>query len=191
MAERRDSLTLGRVAPAQGVVRRMDCELAFQPFLGVTKVQVLDADPDAWLAGRMGSEPVAPGRAVERGGISCAWLAPGEWLLVGDEAAVAAAADRCDAGGDMVLVVDLTHARACFLLSGPGARDALAAHCPLDLSDNAMPVCAATRSVFADTAFFLSRLADEDGSPSYRLIFDQTAADYVVRMIGGTNPPQE
>ena len=60
MAERRDSLTLGRVAPAQGVVRRMDCELAFQPFLGVTKVQVLDADPDAWLAWRMGSELVAP-----------------------------------------------------------------------------------------------------------------------------------
>src|SRR3546814_11322368 len=87
------------------------------------------------------------------------WLAPGGWLVTGDEANVERVRLRCaDAAGDLGLMVDITHARATYELSGAGARSVLAAHCPLDLGDEAMPIGAAKRTTFSETGLDRKRV---------------------------------
>src|SRR3546814_5042420 len=143
--------------------------------------------PDTTLFRSLGIAPPSVLTEIEPGPVAIAWLAPGEWLVTGDEANVERVRLRCaDAAGDLGLMVDITHARATYELSGAGARSVLAAHCPLDLGDEAMPIGAAKRSTFSDTGFFISRRSDRDGQPRFRLIFDQTMAGYAERLLGET-----
>lgn len=160
---------------------------AAEPRLGIAKLQILAADPDAWFETALGIAPPPVLGEIEPGPVAIAWLAPGEWLVTGSEADVERVRTHCaEAAGNLGLMVDITHARAAFELSGPKASSALAAHCPLDFSEETMPVGAARRSTFSDTGFFISRRPDRDGQPRFRLIFDQTMAGYVARMLGAT-----
>ncbi|WP_129793945.1 sarcosine oxidase subunit gamma [Sphingosinicella sp. CPCC 101087] len=161
--------------------------LAVEPRLGIAKLQVLGSDPDFWFEEALGIAAPAPLREIEPEPVACAWLAPGEWLVTGPEEDVERVRQRCDnVAGNLGLMVDITHARAAFELSGVGARNVLAAHCPLDLSDKEMPVGAAKRSTFSDTGVFISRRPDRDGAPCFRLIFDQTMAAYAERLLDAT-----
>ncbi len=161
--------------------------LVAEPRLGIAKLQILAAEPDAWLEDVLGIAAPPPLSEVEPGPVACAWLAPGEWLVTGREDDVERVRARCvEAAGHLGLMVDVTHARAVFELSGPMARSVLAAHCPLDLGEADVPVGAALRSIFSDTGFFISRRPDREGEPCFRLIFDQTMASYAGRMLAAT-----
>ena len=191
MADFAPRKTLVRMPPVQTGAAGDGFALQSEPFLGVTSVRVLATDPDSWFLETLGIAAPAPCSEIEAGPIACAWLAPGEWLMTGAEDKVMLVANRCvDAAGEAALVTDLSHGRASFLLSGPASRDALAAHCPLDLSDRALPVGSAVRSVFGETRFFLSRKPDRAYAPVFRLIFDQTMAPYALRMFGGSRQRQ-
>jgi len=158
---------------------------AAEPRLGIAKLQILAADPDAWFETALGIAPPPVLGEIEPGPVAIAWLAPGEWLVTGSEADVERVRTHCvEAAGNLGLMVDITHARAIFELRGPAARSALATHCPLDFSDEAMPVGAVRRSTFSDTGFFISRRPDQDGQPCFRLIFDQSMAGYAARLLG-------
>lgn len=160
---------------------------AAEPALGIAKLQILAADPDAWFEAALGiAAPPVLGE-IQPGPVAIAWLAPGEWLVTGSEADVERVRTHCaEAAGNLGLMVDIAHARAAFDLSGSKASSALAAHCPLDFADETMPVGAARRSTFSDTAFFISRRPDQDGQPCFRLIFDQSMAGYASRLLGAT-----
>ena len=161
--------------------------LVAEPRLGIAKLQVLGSDPDAWFEQALGIAAPLPLREIEPEPVACAWLAPGEWLVTGSEEDVARVRQRCDSvAGNLGLMIDLTHARAAFELSGAAARGVLAAHCPLDFSEEEMPVGAAKRSTFSDTGLFISRRPDRNGAPCFRLIFDQTMAGYAERLLGAT-----
>lgn len=164
-----------------------DVRLVREPGFGIAKLQILSADPDGWFAETLGITPPPPLREIEPGPVACAWLAPGEWLVTGPEEDVERVRGRCaEAAGVLGLMTDLTHARASFELSGAAARTVIASHCPLDLSDDAMPVGGAMRSTFADTGFFISRRPDREGQTCFRLIFDQTMAGYAQRLLATT-----
>lgn len=155
--------------------------------LGMAKLQILAADPYAWFEQALGIKPPLALTEIEPGPVAIAWLAPGEWLVTGDAADVERVRLHCaEAAGNLGLMVDVTHGRATYELSGAAARSVLAAHCPLDLGDEAMPVGAAKRSMFSDIGFFISRRSDRDGQPRFRLIFDQTMAGYAERLLGAT-----
>ncbi len=62
---------------------------------------------------------------------------PGEWLIVGDAKACAAAAAGAEDG--FTSVVEYTHSRALFRLAGPAASSALEKVCSIDWSDAMMP----------------------------------------------------
>lgn len=161
--------------------------LAAEPRLGIAKLQILAADPDAWFETALGIAAPPILDEIQPGPVAIAWLAPGEWLVTGSETDVERVRTRCaEAAGNLGLMVDITHARATFELSGPKAASALATHCPLDFGDEAMPVGAARRSTFSDTGFFISRRPDRAGQPCFRLIFDQSMAGYAARMLGAT-----
>lgn len=155
--------------------------------LGIAKLRIHAKHPDAWFVTALGVAPPSPLEEIEIAPVSCSWLAPGEWLVTGPEAAVELIRRRCaDIVGPIGLMTDLTHARAIFEVSGHAARSVLSAHCPLDLGSYATPVGAARRSIFSETTVFISRRPDRDGEPAFRLIFDQAMAGYAERMLGAT-----
>ncbi|HWV61633.1 MAG TPA: sarcosine oxidase subunit gamma family protein [Sphingopyxis sp.] len=181
------TMSLAPAAAKDLLVEGAGVRFAAETQLGIAKLQILAADPDAWFEQALGLAPPPALTEIEPGPIAIAWLAPGEWLVTGDAADVERVRLRCaEAAGNLGLMVDVTHGRATFELSGADARSVLATHCPLDLGDEAMPVGAAKRSMFSDTGFFISRRSDRDGQPCFRLIFDQTMAGYAERMLGAT-----
>lgn len=181
------TILLARAAANALLIEGADVRLAAEPRLGIAKLQILAADPDAWFEMALGLAPPSVLTEIEPGPVAIAWMAPGEWLVTGDEADVERVRRRCaEAAGNLGLMIDITPARTVFELSGVGARAVLAAHCPLDFDEEAMPVGAAKRSTFSDTGFFISRRSDRDGQPRFRLIFDQTMAGYAERLLGAT-----
>jgi sarcosine oxidase subunit gamma len=182
-----DSAALERVAPKAVQVESKEVRLTAVSGLGIAKLQVWPYDPDAWFEKVLGVAAPAVLTEIEFGPVAIAWMAPGEWLATGPEVDVERLRQRCaDAAGALGLMVDITHGRAVFELSGEGACRALAAHSPLDFGDAAMPVGAACRSLLSDTGFFISRRPNRDGQPCFRLIVDQTMADYAARILRAT-----
>lgn len=181
------TITLARAAVDDASVEGKGVRLAAEPRLGIAKLQILAAEPDVWFEKALGIAPPPVLEEIEPGPVAIAWLAPGEWLVTGAEADVERVRTRCaEAAGNLGLMIDITHARATFELSGAKAASVLATHCPLDFAENTMPVGSARRSTFSDTGFFISRRPDRDGQPCFRLIFDQTMAGYAARLLGAT-----
>lgn len=180
---------LRRAATKSAGFALVGATLTAEPLLGVGKIQFLAGTTAAFFGPIFGHAAPGAGHGVSSGKLTVSWLAPDEWLLTGPETAVVAALDRADEAGDCVLATDLTDARASFLLSGQGARDRLAAHTPLDISDAAMAVGGAARAPLGDTGMFLARLRDMAGQPTFRIIVDQTMASYAVRMLAGPVTP--
>lgn len=183
-----DASILNRLAPLAQRIALDNLSLAPEPFIGIAKVQIRGTKPDASLSVVLGTDAPMPGKSVAIGTVACAWLAPGEWLLVGDAALVDAVTARIeDLTGVLHLVTDLTHARASFTLSGARARDALAGHCPLDLSESKFEPGDVARSLLGETGMFLQRLRDHENAPNFRIIVDQTMSAYAVRMLVGAD----
>ncbi len=88
-------------------------------------------------------------------------ISPGEWMVVG--------------GPPPAGAVDLTHVRAMFRLTGPGARTILEHVCALDLSDPITPDRAAARTLVAGVATELVR-DDIRGELSYLLLLSRSFA---------------
>jgi heterotetrameric sarcosine oxidase gamma subunit len=152
---------------------------------GVGKVQIVGApDLAARLADALGfAPPTAANRISQDARMGCAWVAPHEWLLVGDADAVGSATDRIDAAfrdDALALVLNVSQGSTAWRLSGAQAIDRLAAYCPIDLHPDAFPTGSATRTRFGDIGVFLTRIHD---CPSFWLVADQSYADYVTHLL--------
>ena len=101
---------------------------------GLALVQVLARRGAARaVAEQLGLDP-APGRASPIAGGTALWLAPGAWLLVGDEQADDALYQSLRARlQEIAAVVDQSHGLAVLRLAGRCAREVLAKGCRLDL----------------------------------------------------------
>lgn len=174
---------LQRAAPAVAETVRPGLSFRIEQGLGVAKLRMYGADTDARFQAVTGIAAPRACTQIEEQGLAFAWLAPGEWLATGPEAAVAAWVERTMAlGADDLLAIDFSHARTIFVLEGADARAALAAHCPLDLWSEAFPVNAVARSLLGDTGMFIARLADAGDDARFRIIVDQTMAGYLGRL---------
>lgn len=183
------STTLQRAPSSAAEIARPGLTLKVERTIGIAKLQLLGRELEQRFAQISGVTAPATGAQVEESGLTVAWLAPGEWLLVGAELLVAAcllAIEERSCGE--AFAADITHARTSFLLSGANARGALAAHCPLDFWPSAFPVNAAARTLLGDTGMFIARLEDAVESPRFRIIVDQTMGSYAARMIAGPLP---
>jgi sarcosine oxidase subunit gamma len=180
---------MSRLSEKQSSLRELEgpgFRLQPEHLFGIVKVQFYRKEDASFLSRALGESLPAAGRQVPLAdGAECAWLAPGEWLLIGPEPVIADLARRLD--GELMdvlsLITDLTHSQFPFLLTGPCAKDRLATLCPLDLRDEAFPVGAAARSLLGEARLFVARNAELDGEPAYRLLVDQTLAAYAARMI--------
>ena len=148
--------------------------------LGVAKLQIYGTGADIRFPQVAGFEPPPERQQRAHGPLVCSWLAPGEWMVTGPEAEIAAWVAKIERqDDDEVLAVDLTHGRVSFLLAGPDCRSALAAHCPLDLSPESFRVGEVARSLFGDAGIFIART----GEDVFRIVADQTMAAYIGRLL--------
>jgi sarcosine oxidase subunit gamma len=142
--------------------------------------------PDVEACFRQRCRLAAPAtcRQVEHAGLTFAWLAPGEWLVMGANETVGMWLARVNAAGDEELfALDISHAGTALLIEGSTARPTLAAHCPIDLWPAKFPVGAVARSLLGDASMFVARLADAGDRPRFRIIIDQTMAAYAARLL--------
>lgn len=79
-------------------------------------------------------------------------------------------------------VVDLTHVRMVFRLTGPHATRLLAKICALDLDDTMFPEGAAARTLVAGVATEIVR-EDCDGVPSYLLLPSRSFGRYLSEVL--------
>lgn len=174
---------LQRSFPQSVDIRHPGFSMRAEPALGIAKLHMLAPPTTARFRKIMGMAPPPTLRQTDGASLSIAWMAPAEWLVTGPFAVVSAWAKRTAIlGADDLLAIDYTHARAAFSVTGQHARARLAAHCPLDLWDGSFPVGSAARSLLGDTGMFIVRLADHAGHACFRVIVDQTMADYAARL---------
>ena len=92
-------------------------------------------------------------------------VSPGEWTVAGP----APESDK---------VVDLTHVRVMFRLTGPDATRLLAKICALDLGDEMFPNGAAARTLLGGVATELVR-DDQDGERSFLILPSRSFGRYI------------
>lgn len=116
--------------------------------------------------------PKKPKTSANSGGRAALWLGPDEWLVIDEEddpnADLAGIGALCSA-------VDVSHRNTAILVSGLAAADCLNAGCAQDLSDQAFPVGAASRTLFGKAEIVLYRPEAE----TFRVEVWRSFSDYV------------
>jgi sarcosine oxidase subunit alpha len=102
---------------------------------------------------------------------------PDEWMLLGPVEPVHTRIAELPEGGH-VSVVDWTHGRAQFRLTGAAATRTLEKVCSLDWSDAMMPDGAVTSASVAMVTCDLIR-SDVDSTPSYLILCDRSFGQYL------------
>lgn len=111
-----------------------------------------------------GYHDIGPGTSQKLGERLVWSVSPGEWTLVGP--------------GPDGEVVDLTHVRAMFRLTGDHAPRVMAKICALDLSDDMFPDGGAARTLVAGVATELVR-DDRHGAQSYLILPSRSFGRYM------------
>ena len=178
-----DPKTLARELPDFDVVPGDGFTLSSRPGLCAIKVQVR-GDAIGVLAAAVDTALPDARRWVSVGDNALCWMAPDEYLLLGPDAATGTIIGSIQKAlaGQRALITDLTHARTVFAITGDAARTALAAHCPLDLSDAAFPCGSVARTLLGETVMMIVRNDDINATPDFTIIVDQTMTQYVVRL---------
>ncbi len=101
---------------------------------------------------------------------------PGEWLILGNPEACTSAAATTDTNS-FTNVIDHTHSRALFRLSGPPSASTLEKVCSLDWSDTMTPNGAVASASVAKVTCDIIR--NDDGQPSYLLACDRSFGQYL------------
>ena len=102
---------------------------------------------------------------------------PDEWIILGSAAASRTLVDRLDRSGH-VSVIDHTHSRALFRLTGPEAASVLEKLCSLDWNDHMTPDGAAVSASVAKVTCDIVR-NDVDGTRSYLISCDRSYGQYL------------
>ena len=127
---------------------------------------------DAGAAGKAAGQklPTKPNTSRLKGKRTALWLGPDEWLIL-DEGTETPDVPN----GEGLAAVDVSHRNVAIEVSGAGARNALAAGCPRDLSLSAFPVKGCARTVLGKAEVVILR-TDED---AFRIECWRSFAPYV------------
>ncbi len=87
------------------------------------------------------------------------WIGPDEWLVIDPSGADLMAA--CEKARGVFSAVDVSNRNTAIVVSGPAAEATISAGCPQNLSLEAFPVDACTRTLLGKTEIVLLREAEE------------------------------
>jgi heterotetrameric sarcosine oxidase gamma subunit len=139
-----------------------------------TTKTIVRADPDSAAAAGLG---IGFGASRRHGDALVLGQRPGEWLLLGSAAANAAVVASIEVSG-LVSIVDHTHSRALFRLTGATATSALEKVCNLDWSQAMTPDGAVVSATVAKVGCDIAR--DDVGEvPSYLIACDRSFGQYL------------
>ena len=124
---------------------------------------------------------VAFGTSRTGDGVLIVGQRPDEWILLGQETAVGVLVDILDRSGH-VSVIDGTHSRALFRLTGDGAASVLEKLCSLDWNDHMTPDGAAVSGSVAKVTCDIVR-DDLDGTRSYLISCDRSYGQYLSEVL--------
>jgi sarcosine oxidase subunit gamma len=115
--------------------------------------------------------PVKPKTSATANGRSALWLGPDEWLVIDEEGD-----PQADLAAVSVLhsAVEASHRNVAIIVSGEKAADVINAGCPQDLSLQAFPVGACSRTVMGKIEIVLLRTAPD----GFRVECWRSFADY-------------
>lgn len=167
-----DSPVVRRYAAVDGAELRLSD-------LSATAKTIIRADLDT-AAARTANVDFGASRSV--GNVLVCGQRPGEWMLLGSADANRALIDSLDRTGH-VSVIDHTHSRALFRLTGAASARALEKVCSLDWSDAMTPNGAVVSASVAGVNCDIIRndIAPDDaaGAPSYLLACDRSFGQYL------------
>jgi sarcosine oxidase subunit alpha len=135
---------------------------------------IVRAGPDSYAAAQLGAD-FGSSRTLDD--VLICGQRPGEWVLLGTTAAIDDLVGLLDRTGE-VSVIDYTHSRALFRLTGDDAPSALAKVCGLDWSDEMTPDGAVTSGSVAKVNTDVVR-DDQEGSRSYLISCDRSFGQYL------------
>lgn len=131
--------------------------------IGALTLTDLSTEPKWRVFG--GYETVGPGTSLEDGDRLVWSVTPGEWTVLGSRPQIPT-------------VVDLTHVRAMFRLTGDRSPLVINKLCALDLADDMFPDRAAARTLVAGVATEIVR-DDADGTRSYLILPSRSFGAYL------------
>ena len=117
--------------------------------------------------------PKKPKTSVSKPGRTALWLGPDEWLVI-DEAGNDSLAD-CATVTALHSAVGMSHRNIAISVAGPAAEATINSGCPQDLSLDAFPVDAASRTILGKAEIVLLRTAED----AFRVECWRSFSDYV------------
>jgi sarcosine oxidase subunit gamma len=123
------------------------------------------------------SLPQTPKTSTTSGLRAALWLGPNEWLVIdqGESNLMEACASVTAAHS----ATDVSHRNVAMTVSGDGAEATLNAGCPQDLSLDAFPVGACSRTLFGKAEVVLLRVTED----TFRVECWRSFADYVFGLL--------
>ncbi|TGQ51208.1 sarcosine oxidase subunit gamma family protein [Mesorhizobium sp. M1C.F.Ca.ET.193.01.1.1] len=117
--------------------------------------------------------PTKPKSSATKGGRTALWLGPDEWLII-DESGNDPLAD-CAKVSALHSAVGISHRNVAISVNGPAAAVTVNSGCPQDLSLEAFPVEAASRTILGKSEIVLLRTAAD----AFRVECWRSFSDYV------------
>lgn len=156
---------------------RPDAPLTLHDVSSTTKL-IVRAGPETKASRRMSA---AFGTSRTEDGVLVVGQRPDEWILLGRGSAIGGLIDSLDRSGH-VSVIDGTHSRAMFRLTGADAASVLEKLCSLDWNDHMMPDGAAVSASVAKVTCDIVR-NDLDGTRSYMISCDRSYGQYLSEVL--------
>ncbi|MBM7048676.1 MULTISPECIES: sarcosine oxidase subunit gamma [Rhizobium] len=121
--------------------------------------------------------PNRPKTSASANGRHALWLGPDEWLVIDENGAdlVGLAASA----GVLHSATDVSHRNTAIVVSGPGAEATLSGGCSQDLSLQAFPIGACSRTLFGKAEVVLLRLEEE----TFRVEVWRSFSDYAFGLL--------
>ncbi|WP_292015566.1 sarcosine oxidase subunit gamma, partial [Mesorhizobium sp.] len=161
----------GRTIEAKGVT------LAVLPPAERISVRAPEASLTALSKALGVSLPAKPKTSAAKAGRTALWLGPDEWLVI-DEAGKDPLAD-CAKVTALHSAVGISHRNVAFSVTGPAAAVTVNSGCPQDLSLDAFPVGAASRTILGKAEIVLLRTAAD----AFRVECWRSFSDYVFTLL--------
>jgi sarcosine oxidase, subunit gamma len=150
-----------------------------EPAAPATRISLrVRAEDVSALSSALGVDlPVRPKTSAFANGRTALWLGPDEWLVIdeGESGLMTAAANS----GALHSAADVSHRNTAILVSGPDAATAINSGCPQDLSLDAFPVGACSRTLFGKVEVVLLRTGDD----AFRMEVWRSFSDYAFGLL--------
>ncbi len=123
------------------------------------------------------SLPQASKTSITSGLRAALWLGPDEWLVI--DQGESNLMEACSSVKSAHSATDVSHRNVAMTVSGEGAEATLNAGCPQDLSLDAFPVGACSRTLFGKAEVVLLRVTED----TFRVECWRSFADYVFGLL--------